>query len=226
MVRACDASTMFPERVETERLVLEPLTPEYVDVLAFYGHASHRNPHIEEITEYLSWDPHATPKETLEFLESRAEAWDAGEDASYVVRPKEGEAGTKESDDDASDRKDGADDREGPAEIAGAAGLHPDWDRRTATLGTWLRKPFWGRGYSGERAAALMEVAFDRLDLEVVAVTRHADNDKSRRAIEKYAERFGGQHEGLLRNGGVSPDGPVDVERYSVTREQWSEATK
>ncbi|MFC7079704.1 GNAT family N-acetyltransferase [Halorussus caseinilyticus] len=196
---------MFPERIQTDRLVLEPLTPEYVDVLAFYGHTSHRNPDIEEITEYLSWDPHETPKETLDFLESREEARAAGEDAGYVVRPAEGE--------------------DGAGEIAGAAGLHPDWERRTATLGTWLRKPFWGRGYSGERAAVLMEVAFERLDLEVVAVTHQVDNEKSERAIRKYVERFGGQHEGLLRNAGLAPDGPVDVRRYSVTREQWADAT-
>ncbi|WP_435177585.1 GNAT family N-acetyltransferase [Halorussus sp. AFM4] len=207
---------MFPERVETDRLVLEPLTPEYVDVLAFYRHASRHNPHIEEITEYLTWEPHATPKETLEFLESRAEAWEAGEDASYVVRTKDEEGGAVE----------GADGDSRGGEIAGAAGLHPDWDRRTGTLGTWLRKPFWGRGYSGERAAALMDVAFDRLDLEVVAVTHQDGNENSRRAIEKYVAAHGGQREGLLRNGGVSPDGPVDVHRYTVTREQWSEATK
>lgn len=196
---------LFPERIETDRLVLEPLAPEYVDVLEFYRLVSHHNPNIEEITEYLSWEPHGTPRETLDFLESRAEARRDGEDASYVVRTRDGEplAG----------------------EIAGAAGLHPDWERRTGTLGTWLRKPLWGQGYSGERAAALMEVAFDRLDLEVVAVTHYAGNDKSRRAIEKYVERFGGQHEGLLRNWAPGPDGPVDVRRYTVTREQWEDAT-
>jgi RimJ/RimL family protein N-acetyltransferase len=175
-------------------------------VLEFYRHTSHRNPHIEEITEYLSWDPHRTPKSAHEFLESQAEARAAGEDATYVVRPKQSE--------------------EGAGEFAGLAGLHPDWERRTAVFGTWLRKPFWGRGYSGERAAALMAVAFDRLDLEVVAVSHHADNERSRRAIEKYVEAHGGQREGLLRNFETTPDGPVDVYRYSVTREQWVEATK
>ena len=192
---------MFPERIETERLVLEPLTTENVDVLEYYRHCSHRNPDIEEITEHLSWDPHETPRETLEFVESREEAWDEGEDAAYVIRPKQGE--------------------DGAGEIAGATGLHPEWDRRTAVFGAWLRKPFWGRGYSGERAAALMEVAFERLDLEVVAVNHQAGNEKSRRAIEKYVEAHGGQHEGLLRNGGIDTDGPVDVRRYTVTREQW-----
>ncbi|MFC4447961.1 GNAT family N-acetyltransferase [Halorussus aquaticus] len=196
---------MFLERIETERLELTPLTPENVDVLEFYRCVSRRNPNIGEITEYLSWDPHEMPKETAEFLESRTEARSAGEDAAYVIRPKEGE--------------------DGAGEIAGATELHADWERLTAVLGTWLRKPFWGRGYSGERAAALMRVAFERLDLEVVAVTHHADNDKSRRAIEKYVAAHGGQHEGLLRNAGLAPDGPVGVHRYTVTREQWNEAT-
>ncbi|WP_158056123.1 GNAT family N-acetyltransferase [Halorussus halophilus] len=197
-------SDLFPEHIETDRLVLEPLTTENVDVLAYYRLCSHQNPHIEEITEFLSWEPHETPKETLEFVESREDAWHAGEDATYVVRPKGGE--------------------DGAGEIAGAAGLHPHWGRRTATLGTWLRKPFWGRGYSGERALALIEVAFERLDLEVVTVNHQTGNENSRRAIEKYVEQAGGQHEGLLRNGTMGPDGPVDCHRYSVTREQWEES--
>lgn len=197
---------MFPERIETERLVLEAFTPENVDALEVYQYTSHRNPHVEEITDHLSWEPHRTPKETLDFLRSQAEARREGEDATYVLRPKQGEPEA--------------------GEFAGMTGLHPDWERRTATFGMWLRKPFWGRGYSGERAAALVELAFERLDLELVAVSHHAGNEKSRRAIEKYVERFGGRHEGLLRNGATGADGPVDVHRYTVTREEWTEATK
>jgi RimJ/RimL family protein N-acetyltransferase len=194
---------MFPERIETDRLVLEAFTRENVDVLTLYRHSSHHNPHIEEITKYITWDPHETPKESLDFLKSQEEARTEGEDATYVVRPKEGE--------------------DGAGEFAGMAGLHPDWDRQTATLGTWLRKPFWGRGYSGERAAALMAVAFERLDLEVVTVTHEVGNATSRRAIEKYVEAHGGRHEGLFRNGGVGSDGPVDLHRYSISREEWEQ---
>ena len=194
-------SGLFPDRIETERLVLESLTTENVDVVEYYRHCSHHNPDIEEITEYLSWDPHETPKETLEFVESSEEARAEGEVAAYVIRPKEGEPGA--------------------GELAGVTGLKAEWERRTAVFGAWLRKPFWGRGYSGERAGALMAVTFDRLDLEVVAVNHQVSNEKSKRAIEKYIERFGGQHEGRLRNGGFDADGPVDVHRYTVTREQW-----
>ena len=95
------------------------------------------------------------------------------------------------------------------------------WDRRTGTLGTWLRKPFWGRGYSGERAAALLELAFGYLDLELVSAGYLSGNENSRRAIEKYVERFGGRYDGILRNW-VPMDGAVrDLHRYTVTREQW-----
>ena len=193
---------MFPERIETERLRLERLCAENVDALALYDHCSRHNPDIEEMTEHLTWKPHETPKETADFVRTVEESWDAREDATYAIRPREGEP------------------RAG--EFAGAAGLHFEWDRRSANLGTWLRKPFWGRGYSGERAAALMELAFDRLDLEVVSVTHAVGNEKSRRAIEKYVERAGGRCEGTLRNFEVYPDGPVDVRRYTVTREEWA----
>jgi RimJ/RimL family protein N-acetyltransferase len=199
-------SDLFPERIETDRLVLEAFTRENVDVETLYRHSSRHNPHIEEITEYLTWDPHETPKESLEFLESQEQARADGEDATYVVRPKHDEHGT--------------------GEFVGMTGLHPNWGYRTATFGMWLRKPFWDRGYSGERAAALMAVAFERLDLEVVTVSHQAGNEQSRRAIGKYVEAHGGQHEGLLRNGERGPDGPLDVRRYTVTCEQWSEATK
>jgi len=75
--------------------------------------------------------PHETKKETLEFLERGRERWEDNEAASYVIRPREGE--------------------DGAGEIAGFGGFSVDWEKRTAVLGTWLRKRFWGRGYSGER---------------------------------------------------------------------------
>ncbi len=173
---------------------------ENVDIDELYRLYSHRDD-IEEETEFLSWDPHSTPKETLEFVTKSEEKWDDASDMSYVIHPKEGE--------------------DGGGEIAGNCGLHIDWKRRTGTLGIWLRKRFWGRGYSGERADALIEVAFDHLDLELVAVTHGVGNKKSRRAIEKYVGRFGGKHDCLLRKWVPMDDEVNDVHRYTITREQW-----
>ncbi|WP_280586592.1 GNAT family protein [Halorubrum sp. Boch-26] len=196
---------MFPETIETDRLRLEARRPENVDLDACYRICS-SNLAIDEVTEYVTWSPHETKRETLEFLERGRKRWADREAASYVIRPREGE--------------------DGAGALAGFGGFEVDWERRTAELGTWLRKRFWGRGYSGERAAALVEVAFAELDLELVAVGHHPDNDNSRRAIETYVDRFGGRREGRLRNHLTFADGSVhDEVRYTISQAEWREAT-
>lgn len=197
-------SDLFPARLETSRLVLEALATDTVDPLTYYRHVSGES--ASEVTAHLPWDPHEHPKETLETIREAENARQTGEHARYVIRPKEGE--------------------EGAGEFAGTTGIYPKWDRKTATFAIWLRPKFWGRGYSGERAAAMIELAFDRLDLELVAVSHMDGNDRSRQAVERYVERFGGQHEGLLRNWQVNDDGSiVDMHRYTITREQYDAAT-
>jgi len=197
-------SELFPERIETNRLVLEALSTDTVDPQTYYEHASAE--YADEVTANLPWEPHDHPKESLDDLRNAEEAFEAGEHARYVIRPKEGEGGA--------------------GELAGTTGIYPKWNRQTATFGIWLRPEFWGRGYSGERAAAMIELAFDRLDLDVVAVAHMDGNEKSRRAVEKYVERFDGQHEGLLRNFQANDDGSIsDMHRYTITREQYETAT-
>ena len=197
---------MFPDVLTTDRLRLERCSRENVAVREFYGAASRRNPDIEEITEHLSWNPHESMQESRGTLAHFEETWEDGETATYAIRPRDGE--------------------DGAGELAGTCGLTCDWDRDTATLGVWLDKRFWGRGYSGERADALLELAFDRLDLGLVAVSHHADNENSGRAITKYVEANGGHREGLLRNFAETPDGPVDAVRYTISSEEWAAANR
>ena len=197
---------MFPETIETDRLRLEPRWPERVDLDDCYRICS-SDPGIDEVTEHVTWDPHETKKETLEFLERGRERWEDGEAAGYVIRPREGE--------------------DGAGEIAGFGGFSVDWEKRTAVLGTWLRKRFWGRGYSGERAAALADVVFEDLDLDLVAVSHLPENEQSKRAIEKYVDRLGGRREGLLRNQITFLDGSVhDEVRYTISQAEWRDATE
>lgn len=194
--------SLFPTELESERLRYERLHPDDFDPLELYDHVRSGAPDVDELTEYLSWDPYNHPKDAFDWVERCGANFESRDDATYVLRPKDGE------------RAD---------ELAGLAGLHPDWDRRLATMGTWLRTPFWGRGYSGERAGRFLELAFDRLDLEVVTVTHDPENDNSRRAIEKYVERFGGRTEGRLRNDVVVNGEPRDSVRYSITCEEWEQ---
>ncbi|OIB59256.1 GNAT family N-acetyltransferase [Natrialba sp. SSL1] len=194
--------SLFPTEMESERLRYERVHPEEFDAYELYEHVQAGAPHVDELTKYMTWDPHAHPKESFDWVEQAGEKFDDGEAVNYLVRPTEGERA---------------------GELAGTAGLFADWDRRRAIFGTWFRKPFWGRGYSGERAARMLELAFDRLDLELVAVAHDPENENSRRAIEKYVDRFGGHKEGRLRNEIVIDDEPRDVVQYSISREEWEQ---
>ncbi|MEF8841944.1 MAG: GNAT family protein [Haloarculaceae archaeon] len=191
----------FPREVTTDRLRLVAANTESVDPFELYEVCREGAPGVDEVTRYLTWGPYGTVDEAFEFLDTCESDFEGGEAAHYAVYLGEGEVEA--------------------GEFAGMAALTLDWDRRLGTLGTWLRKPLWGRGYSGERARALMRVAFDRLDLDAVAVTCHAGNEKSRRAIRKYVEAAGGREDGVLRNHERYRDGVADSYRFTVTREEW-----
>ena len=196
--------SLFPAEMQTDRLRYEQVTPETLDPLELYEHVRAGAPHIEEITRYVTWDPYDHPKQAVEWIQECADSFETGEGATYALRPRDGERA---------------------GEFAGIAGIHPDWRRRRTSLGTWLCKPFWGRGYSGERAGRMLELAFDRLDLDVVTVSHDPANENSQRAIERYVDRFGGHREGRIRNDTVMNGEPRDSVRYSISREEWRAAT-
>ncbi|MFC4406586.1 GNAT family N-acetyltransferase [Haloarchaeobius iranensis] len=205
---------MFPDRIETERLVLEHESPADADLFERYRHLS-TDATDPEAFEYIPVSPHEHPQDTAEMLGHRHERWVDGIGATYVVRPKDGASEVQHaSDGRAGDARDA-----GPP--AGEAELLADWEHRSAYFAFGLRKRFWGRGYSGERAAALVSLAFDRLDLELVSVTHLAANENSRRAVEKYVDRFGGRREGTVRNQITLDDEPVDTVRYSISRAEY-----
>jgi len=195
---------MFPERIETPRLRFDRFAESNVSITQFYSVAG-ASETIEEETTQLTWEPHEHLKESAAVLEQFTSGWENHEAATYALYPRDGQAGA--------------------GELAGNTGLHIDWDRQLGTLGIWLRKPFWGRGYSGERAGALLSLAFNRLGLEVVAVEHEPENTKSQRAIEQYVGRFGGRHEGYIRNSHRYANGDIrDVHRYSISKDEWKEA--
>jgi ribosomal-protein-alanine N-acetyltransferase len=207
---------LFPRVVRTERLRFERFRPSLLDALdrdALYRYYATEDG-IEDATAMMTWSPHAHPRETVETMGMLA---DAEGEAVYAVFPRE--------DLDADQDPEGVDPSAlDAADFAGTAGIHPDWERRLSGFGMWLRKPYWGRGYSGERADAFVELAFDRLDVEAVAVETYPSNEQSRRAIEKYVDRWGGSFQGAFRHLKAT-DGPQDVRRYVVDRADYDAAT-
>ena len=71
----------------------------------------------------------------------------------------------------------------GPPQLAGACGL----GRRPSgavELGSWLARPFWGRGLATEACSALMAIA-RALGLERIEGSHFLDNPASGRVLEK-----------------------------------------
>jgi RimJ/RimL family protein N-acetyltransferase len=217
---------VFPHEIETERLRLVRLTRATVPTAELYQHMRTEAPHMSEVSEYAMWDPHETPKDTHDFLVAVEEQWDEREQATYAIFAREdGDGNASDGDESATDYDDRRSDETAGEILVGTTNLDFDWDRRSAELGIWLRRRFWGRGYSGERAAALLDLAFDRLHLELVGASHRTGNERSRRAIEKYVQRFGGQHDGVLRDF-FPRDGEVgNLHRYTISREQYRNAT-
>ncbi|WP_239640354.1 hypothetical protein [Halogeometricum pallidum] len=58
---------MFPVEIRTDRLSLRRATREEVSTLECYDYCREGAEDIDEVTRYVPWDPHATPKETLAF---------------------------------------------------------------------------------------------------------------------------------------------------------------
>ena len=197
---------MFPESLETDRLQFERLSHDTLDVRELYDVFGPNNPNADEVFKYVDSSPFRTVKEADDFVKRAEEQWDEATGGKYAIRPKETE---KHS-----------------GELAGVAGLYPDWERRLATLGIVLDKQFWGRGYSGERAELFVSVAFDELDLAVVAIKHIDGNEQSKRAVENYVESFGGRYEGLLRNWLAAENDVYDCHRYTISRPEYESSSR
>ena len=106
------------------RLRYERLHVDEFDPWELYEHGRADAPDIEELTRHVRWDPCDIPEAAFEWVERCSDAFDSGEDATYVLRPRNGEYAE---------------------ELARPSNLAVDPDRRIGTMGIWLRKPLLGR---------------------------------------------------------------------------------
>ncbi len=97
--------------------------------------------------------------------------------------------------------------REGP----GAAGTTPE-------LGIWLGLPYWGRGFATEAVRALIDHAFEDLELEAMQAGARVTNPASRRVLEKCGFQWTGV--GLYRIRALKSSAPID--RFRLERSIWA----
>jgi ribosomal-protein-alanine N-acetyltransferase len=170
--------------IETERLVLRPFT--LADAPAVQRLAGERD--IASTTLSI---PHPYPDEAAkQWIGKHQDAFSRGEALDLAVTR----------------RSDGA--------LVGAIGLRIEPEHARAELGYWIGKPYWGRGYCTEAAAAVVRYGFDALELNRIHACHLLRNPASGRVMQK----IGMVHEGCLR-GHVRKWGQFeDLALYGILR--------
>jgi [ribosomal protein S5]-alanine N-acetyltransferase len=97
----------------------------------------------------------------------------------------------------------------------GLARWNPDY--RSASLGYCFDDAAWGRGYATEAARALLQWAFDTLDLNRV----QAETDTRNAASARVLEKLGFVREGTLREDCVVNGEVSDSWVYGLIRREW-----
>ena len=90
---------------------------------------------------------------------------------------------------------------------------------RRAEIGYALGRPYWGSGYMHMALKALLQYAFQTLDLNRL----EADIDPRNGASAKTLERLGFQKEGHLRERWIVNDEVSDTALYGLLRREWQE---
>ena len=101
--------------------------------------------------------------------------------------------------------------------VVGAIGLRPLRGERES-IGYWVGRPFWGRGYATAAAQAIIVLAFELLDLENVTASHLVRNAASGRVMEKCGMRLL-RHERRDHRGAAE-----DFCVRGLTRDEWQRA--
>lgn len=193
---------LFPDQIETKRLIFERLSHETIDPFEFYEFVT-QDDWQSATAEHMPWFRFQRPDQVTDFIDRAEQQWADRNAARYLLRSKE------------------------EGELVGTTAYKPEWDTRRAGSDVVLAQQYWGREYGVERASVFIELTFERYNLDAYCTTCAVSNEPSRRMIEKYVEKYGGRHEGLLRQHSRHPNGAVtDQHRFSIVQSEYENATK
>jgi 8-oxo-dGTP diphosphatase len=101
-------------------------------------------------------------------------------------------------------------------EMLGCAGLRLAKDKKSADLGYWLGRAFWGQGFALEAARRLAEWAFAALPIARVTATVAADNDASAAVLRRLGFATAGKGAQVFM---CRPGQKLPVHHYALARE-------
>jgi ribosomal-protein-alanine N-acetyltransferase len=172
--------------LETERLRLRPFTLD--DEAAVFALVSD-----PEIARFVRFEAHRTPAETRAFLELVQQHYRRGYAFAWAIVLRE------------------------DGRLIGSCGfVSQAGERKSAEIGYWLGKPYWGKGYAVEAARALVRLGFEQMGLERVEAKCFLENRAGQRVIEKLGMKF----EGTDRSEMIKGEYP-ELRVYGITKPEW-----
>jgi RimJ/RimL family protein N-acetyltransferase len=126
----------------------------------------------EEVFRHYGSTKHKLPDETRDYVKSKEKAWKNAEWFEYVIEYED--------------------------ELIGKTYLNAGSNLDSFEIGYWLQKEYWGNEISQKLADALIHISFEYLDASYFYVGCVIQNQKSRRAIEKYINRYSGSFYGFV----------------------------
>lgn len=146
-----------PPIIETERLILRPIT--MADVPAIFEYASNPN-----VSKYVPWSVHRTIADSEVFVKD------------YILKNYENEVPEPW----------GATIKALGDKIVGTAGcmwISKPW--KTMELGGISAEPMWGNGYAYEASRAVLDYVYRNYDVNRIYAKCHLENVASARVMEK-----------------------------------------
>ena len=176
----------LPE-LTTERLTLRKML--VADTSDMYEYASR-----QDVTTYLTWQPHPDRDYTREYLQYLGSRYSAGMfyDWAVVYEPD--------------------------CKMIGTCGFTSfNCSSDSAEVGYVLNPEYWGRGIAVEALERILAFGFEELGLHRIEARFIDGNDRSRRVMEKAGMSF----EGVMREAMLVKGSYVNVGICSILESEW-----
>ena len=174
-------------RFETKRLVLRRIEDSDCEDIFEYSADS-------DVTKYLTWQPHATPGETREYIAALQKRYDSGKFFDWGVVYK------------------------GDGRLVGTCGFTSiNINQNTCEVGYVLSKKYWGMGLIPESLECIMDFAFNYFGFDKIEARFLDGNVNSQKVMQKAGMVFEKTDRNVLHIKGEYRT----VHTYSITKTEF-----
>jgi len=146
----------------------------------------------EEVTRYMRWETHKDVEASRTIMQQWVDGYNDESSYHWGICLKDGE-------------------------LIGSIGAFVTDIDYSASMGYCLGRKWWGKGYTSEALAAVIDYLFTSTDIERIEAYHAVDNAAS----GKVMLNAGMVHEGFARHKFRNRDGFHDSDLYGIIREMW-----